>query len=69
MRGGDHSEGNLVTACRSCNTRKAALPAWAFLADRPVERANFLHYATAVWERHRRAVIEAAKRREAAPPG
>jgi hypothetical protein len=59
MRGGDNSEGNLVTA--SCNTRKGSLPAWAFLAELPEERANFLHYATAVWPRHLRAIREAAE--------
>jgi hypothetical protein len=66
MRGGDNSEGNLVTACQACNTRKGAQPAWSFLAELPDERANFLHYATAVWSRHRRAIEEAAR---AAKPG
>ncbi|HEX2202092.1 MAG TPA: HNH endonuclease [Longimicrobium sp.] len=61
MRGGDNSEGNLVTACRGCNTRKGHLPAWAFLADLPEERANFLRYAVHVWPRLRRAVEDAAK--------
>ena len=63
MRGGDNSEGNLVTACKPCNTRKGSLSAWAFLAELPDERANFLRYATAVWPRLRRAVEEAARRR------
>lgn len=62
MRGGDHSEGNLVTACLACNARKGSLPAWAYLAARPVERENFLRYATAVWPRLRRAIREAAER-------
>jgi len=61
MRGGDNSEGNLVTACRADNTRKGAAPAWAFLAELPVERANFLRYATHVWARHRRAIEQAAR--------
>jgi 5-methylcytosine-specific restriction endonuclease McrA len=61
LRGGDGSEGNLVTACRSCNARKGAQPAWSWLADLPAERENFLRYATAVWPRHRRAVEEAAR--------
>jgi 5-methylcytosine-specific restriction endonuclease McrA len=60
-RGGDNSAGNLVTACRGCNTRKGPLPAWAFLAARPLERENFLELATAVWPRLRRAVAEAAR--------
>ncbi len=61
MRGGDGSEGNLVTACRPCNARKGHHPAWAWLADLPEERASFLRHATAVWPRHRRAVEEAAR--------
>lgn len=68
MRGGDRSAGNIVTACRECNAAKAALPAWAYLAERPEQRENFLRYANGVWERHRRAVIEAAERRRD-PPG
>lgn len=63
MRGGDHSEGNLVSACRACNTRKGSLPAWSFLAERPVERENFLRLAGGVWPRLRRAVEEAARPR------
>lgn len=61
MRGGDNSEGNLVTACRADNARKGSVPAWAFLAELPVERANFLRYATHVWPRHRRAIEQAAR--------
>jgi 5-methylcytosine-specific restriction endonuclease McrA len=64
LRGGDGSEGNLVTACRSCNTRKGSLPAWAFLAENPQERENFLRLARAVWPRLRRSVEEAACRKE-----
>ncbi len=60
LRGGDWSEGNLVAACRACNTRKGSLPAWKFLAEQPEERENFLRYATGVWPRLRRAVEEAA---------
>ena len=62
MRGGDQSEGNLVAACRGCNTEKGSTPAWAYLADRPDRRENFLRYATHVWPRLRRAVEEAAER-------
>ncbi|HEX5726309.1 MAG TPA: HNH endonuclease [Longimicrobiaceae bacterium] len=61
MRGGDNSPGNLVTACKGCNTRKGNLAAWAFLAELAEERANFLRYATHAWSRHRRAVEEAAE--------
>lgn len=63
MRGGDRSGGNLVTACRACNTRKGSRPAWAFLADDPVARENFLRYAVDVWPRLRRAIEEAARRK------
>ena len=60
-RGGDNSPGNLVTACLACNTRKGHQPAWAWLAQLPQERANFLRFGTAVWARLRRAVEEAAE--------
>ena len=62
MRGGDASGGNLVTACRACNTRKGSRPAWSFLAGDPVARENFLKYGTSVWPRLRRAVEEAARK-------
>lgn len=68
MRGGDDSEGNLVTACRACNTRKGGRAAWAYLATDPVARENFLRLATAVWPRLRRATIEAAERASSSPP-
>jgi 5-methylcytosine-specific restriction endonuclease McrA len=64
MRGGDRSDGNLVTACRPCNTKKGSRPAWAYLADEPVARENFLRYGTAVWPRLRRAVVEAVKKED-----
>jgi 5-methylcytosine-specific restriction endonuclease McrA len=60
MRGGDGSEGNLVTCCRVCNAAKGGQAAWAFLATRPEQRKNFLRYATSVWPRLRRAVEQAA---------
>ncbi len=61
LRGGDASGGNLVTACRACNTAKAGQPAWAYLARRPVQRENFLKLATHIWPRIRRAIEEAAE--------
>lgn len=64
MRGGDWSEGNLVTACRPCNTEKGSAPAWAYLAERPEQRENFLRYATGIWGRHRRAILEASRKRK-----
>lgn len=60
MRGGDQSEGNLVAACRPCNVEKGSAPAWLYLAERPDQRRNFLAYATGIWPRHRRAIIEEA---------
>jgi hypothetical protein len=62
-RGGDNSPGNLVTACRMDNTRKGSMPAWAWLAELPEERSNFLEYAVEVWPRLRRAVEEEAEKK------
>ncbi len=59
VKGGDHSQGNLVTCCRRCNAEKGGAPAWAFLARRPDLRENFLRYARWTWPRLRRAVEEA----------
>lgn len=62
MRGGDQSEGNLVSACRACNAEKGAAPAWAYLASRPDQLKNFMMYAIGVWPRHRRAILEEAEK-------
>jgi 5-methylcytosine-specific restriction endonuclease McrA len=52
MRGGDHSSGNLVTACCACNARKAGLRVEEFLRADPVAKENFLRLAGAVvWKR------------------
>lgn len=59
MRGGDHSQGNLVACCRRCNAEKGGAAAWAFLSTRPALRRNFLRYAQWIWPRLRRAVEEA----------
>lgn len=59
-KGGDHSDGNLVTACLPCNRLKGGRPAWSFLATDADARAAFLRHARFVWPRHRRAVEEAA---------
>jgi len=56
VKGGDHSDGNLVACCRACNAAKGGAPAWAFLARHPALRANFLKYARWIWPRLRRAV-------------
>jgi hypothetical protein len=63
MRGGDASDGNLVACCVPCNTAKGGQAAWSYLASRPVQRENFLKYATGVWPRLRRAVMEAARKK------
>ncbi len=56
---GDHSDGNLVTACQACNRQKGGRAAWQWLRAHPFERDNFLRYATHVWPRLRRAVEDA----------
>jgi hypothetical protein len=69
MRGGDDSEGNLVSCCRDCNRSKAGLAAWQYLSSRPDVRANFLAaveqsdttHAKQVWARLIRAIREAAE--------
>lgn len=59
VKGGDDSDGNLVTCCRACNTAKAGQPAWSFLAKRPEQRANLLARADQLWPRLRRAIEQA----------
>ena len=56
VRGGDHSEGNLVTACKGCNTLKGHQRLSAFLAESAVARRNFFERATHVWPRLLRIV-------------
>ena len=51
VRGGDRSEGNLVTACKACNTLKGQSRLSGFLHEHAVARENFFRYATAVWPR------------------
>ena len=58
MRGGDQSTGNLVTACKGCNTLKGHRRVSEFLRDSPVARENFLRYATHLWPRLRRTLID-----------
>jgi hypothetical protein len=60
VKGGDHSDGNLVTCCVACNEVKAGEAAWSFLARHPEVRANFLANAIHVWPRIRRAIEQAA---------
>ncbi len=58
MRGGDGSEGNVVTACRGCNTAKGGQRLSTFLAGNAAARRNFFQLARYVWARHLRAVAE-----------
>ena len=58
VRGGDRSGGNLVTACRGCNTLKGHRRLAEFLAAEPAARANFFRLARHVWARQLRAVAE-----------
>ena len=68
MRGGDASEGNLVTSCRACNAAKGGEPAWSYLARHGDVRDRFLaavaacdaRHARPVWPRLLRAIEEAA---------
>ena len=62
VRGGDRSGGNLVTACRACNTLKGHRRIASFLAEFPEARRNFFRYASAVWPRHRQAIREDVER-------
>ncbi len=56
MRGGDHSAGNVVTACLPCNARKAHRSHAEFLASEPESWQNFVQRAGYVWPRHLAAV-------------
>lgn len=58
VRSGDRSGGNLVTACRSCNTRKGAQRLAAFLASDPAALENFFRYSANIWPRHLRVLEE-----------
>jgi 5-methylcytosine-specific restriction endonuclease McrA len=60
VKGGDQSDGNLVTCCKACNELKAGRAAWYFLAGDKERRETFLANATGVWPRIKRAIEEAA---------
>jgi 5-methylcytosine-specific restriction endonuclease McrA len=64
VRGGDQSTGNLVTACKGCNTLKGQRRVSEFLRAEAVARENFLRYATHLWPRIRETLL-----RELAEPG
>ena len=51
VRGGDRSEGNLVTACMGCNTLKGHQRLSQFLHAQPDLRHNFFQLAVHVWPR------------------
>ena len=63
VRGGDRSDGNLVTACRACNTLKAHRRLSDFLHAEEVARENFFRYAVHVWPRILRVLHEDLERR------
>ena len=58
VRGGDRSGGNLVTACRGCNTLKGQRRLSDFLLEEKVAHENFFRYAVHVWPRILRALRE-----------
>ena len=65
VRGGDRSEGNLVTACRGCNTLTGLRRLSEFLHDNPLARDNFNRFATHVWARHLRDLADELQRLDA----
>ena len=58
VRGGDRSDGNLVTACGGCNTLKGHRRLSDFLRLEVVARQNFFRYAVHVWPRILRSLSE-----------
>jgi 5-methylcytosine-specific restriction endonuclease McrA len=58
VRGGDRSEGNLVTACGACNTLKGHRRLSVFLHENETARENFRRYAIHVWPRLMRLLDE-----------
>jgi 5-methylcytosine-specific restriction endonuclease McrA len=67
VRGGDRSEGNLVTACKGCNTLKGHRRLSVFLHDNPPSRESFFRYARHVWPRLLRGVEEELTALDARP--
>jgi hypothetical protein len=56
VRGGDRSGGNLVTACKACNTLKGQRRLADFLRESRTAYENFQRFATHVWPRHLKAL-------------
>lgn len=67
VRGGDHSDGNLVTACRGCNTLKGHRRLANFLRDVPTAREHFFALAVHVWPRLLRELREETEKRSDRP--
>lgn len=63
VRGGDHSAGNVVTACGPCNARKGHRRHVDFLADEPEAWRHFRARAGYVWPRLLAAVEEELEHR------
>lgn len=62
-RGGDHSGGNLVTACGSCNVRKGSMRLSDFLRADPDMQRRFLALAGPhLWSRLVRTLEEELQR-------
>ena len=61
VRQGDQSGGNLVTACRACNTRKGSRRLSEFLIEDAAARSHFFRYAVHVWPRHLRTLEQELK--------
>jgi hypothetical protein len=68
VRGGDRSEGNLVTACRACNTLKGHDRLSFFLHSNPAAREHFFRHARHVWPRLLRIVEDELDRLQTATP-
>jgi 5-methylcytosine-specific restriction endonuclease McrA len=58
VRGGDRSDGNLVTACGACNVLKGHRRLGDFLRADEVARENFFRHVVHVWPRLLRALRE-----------
>lgn len=58
VHGGDRSDGNLVTACRGCNTLKGHRRLSEFLRAEESARRNFARHAVHVWPRLLRTLRE-----------
>lgn len=68
VRGGDRSEGNLVTACRACNTLKGHRRLSDFLHENALARESFFRYAVHVWPRLLRLLNEELAELDAKKP-